>query len=134
MLSKSKLAGLRQSLREEAEVVPILLGELDERRSQRLGRLLDELLEIDDVCGRARGVEDGLSAGFLAASSIGRPRTILVLVRLLKDLLDLLVIDEREAERVERGLDLLLVERAVAILVPARPAESNVWLRVSWVR
>ena len=59
MLSKSKLAGLRQSLREEAEVVPILLGELDERRSQRLGRLLDELLEIDDVCGRARGVEKG---------------------------------------------------------------------------
>ena len=36
-----------------------------------------------------------------------------------KHLVDLLVLDKREAERVERVPDLLLVERAVAVLVPA---------------
>jgi len=71
--------------------VPILLGEFDEGCPQRLGGLLDELFEIDDV--------------------------ILVAVRFLEDNVDLLVLDEREAERIQCGLDLLLVECAVAILV-----------------
>ena len=36
-------------LREEAEVVAVALGELDERCAQRLGRLLDELLQRSEA-------------------------------------------------------------------------------------
>ena len=48
--SSPTLAGARHPLREEAQVVPIRLGELDEGGPQRLGRLLDKLLEVDDLC------------------------------------------------------------------------------------
>ena len=44
----------QQRLREEAEVVPILLGELDEGGPQRYGRLLDKLFEVDDLCANTR--------------------------------------------------------------------------------
>ena len=69
--------------REEAEVVAILLGELDEVGPQRLGALLYKLFEIDDL--------------------------ILIRVRAFEDLLDLLVVDELEAKSLERCLDFLLV-------------------------
>ena len=60
-----------ESLGEEAEVVPVLLGELDERGAQRLGRLLDELLEIDHLCRATRDRTLGLGAGLGLGLGVG---------------------------------------------------------------
>ena len=40
------------ALREEAKVMTIGLGKLDEVHPERFRRLLDKLLEIDDTCKR----------------------------------------------------------------------------------
>ena len=119
--------------------MPIRLGELHEGGAQSLRRLLDELFEIDDVCKHTRHEINVALLGAQGARSARNPhgwsRTILVRIRALEDLVDLLVVDEREAQRLQRLLDFLLVERAVAVLVPARswgferaPASE------SWVR
>ena len=55
-------------------------------------------------------------------SLVSQPRTIIVLVRLLEERVDLLVVDEREPEVIQRCLDFLLVEGPVPVLVPARKA------------
>ena len=48
-VAASDAAAIAPLSREEAEVVAILLGELDQARAQRLGRLLDKLLKVDDL-------------------------------------------------------------------------------------
>lgn len=129
-------------LGEEAEVVPILLGELDQGCLQRLRRLLDKLFEIDDLCQHVRdrtwglrgsgrrwvggrsfrttplmGTQHGLS---LRSRARSEDHTVFVNVRALEDRVDLLVLDEGEPQRVQGRLDFLLVERAIAVIVPAR--------------
>merc|ERR1711957_658174 len=86
----------RHALRQEAEVVAVLLCQPDQRGAQRLGRLLDEGLEVDDVVTRR-------------SATLGH------------DGVELLVLDEDEAERVQRVAYLLAVERAV--LVPVSSLE-----------
>ena len=53
----------RHALRQEAEVVAVLLCQPDQRGAQRLGRLLDEGLKVDDVVTRLVRIELGLFRG-----------------------------------------------------------------------
>ena len=53
----------RHALRQEAEVVAVLLCQPDQRGAQRLGCLLDEGLKVDDVVTRLVRIELGLFRG-----------------------------------------------------------------------
>ena len=75
-------------LGEEAEVVAILLGELHQVPAQGLGRLFDELLEVDDL--------------------------VVVCICPVDNLPDLLILEEVEAQVAEGGPHLVLVERPCA--------------------
>ena len=69
----------------------VLLGQLDEGRAQRLGRLRHEFLKVDHCIG--------------------------IDVAAAEDLLNLFVLDKREAERLQGGFHFLAVERAVPVRV-----------------
>ena len=51
--------------------MPVLLGELDQGGAQRLGGLLDELLEIDHLCQATRDQTLGLGLGVGVGVGVG---------------------------------------------------------------
>ena len=91
--------------------MPILLGELNEGCPQRLGCLLDELFEIDDLCQHTKDRSVSQRRRFATVpSSISLSRTVFVHVRALENRVDLLVLNKFEAHCVQGLLDFLLVK------------------------